>query len=272
MRQRGLREVKEREDVRAKRAFQLAGCDLFDSILLMLFVHCERRTKAPLVDFSLFRRSAFLTGNIAGLLSYGALFGLFFLMPFVFVRVYQDSIFSAGLRLSIVPVMLGLVAPLGGALYDRLGARLLTASGMLICVIGLALLFAVMNGTPASLSLVMLALAIFGVGQGLFISPNNSAIMAAAPPSLTGEAGGLLNVMRSLGISIGVAAASSLLAWRLAVLTGSGHNTLAAEGRHLLAAGHDVIILLGGCVAVAGALSLTRTSPRSSDKTATQLE
>jgi MFS family permease len=168
--------------------------------------------------------------------------------------------------------MLGLVAPLGGALYDRLGARLLTASGMLICVIGLALLFAVMNGTPASLSLVMLALAIFGVGQGLFISPNNSAIMAAAPASLTGEAGGLLNVMRSLGISIGVAAASSLLAWRLAVLTGSGHNTLAAEGRHLLAAGHDVIILLGGCVTVAGALSLTRTSPRSSRKTATQLE
>jgi MFS family permease len=193
-------------------------------------------------------------------------------MPFVFVRVYQDSIFSAGLRLSIVPVMLGLVAPLGGALYDRLGARLLTASGMLICVIGLALLFAVMNGTPASLALVMLALAIFGVGQGLFISPNNSAIMTAAPASLTGEAGGLLNVMRSLGISIGVAAASSLLAWRLAVLTGSGHNTLAAEGRHLLAAGHDVIILLGGCVTVAGALSLTRTSPRSSRKTATQLE
>jgi MFS family permease len=220
----------------------------------------------------LFRQSAFLTGNIAGLLSYAALFGLFFLMPFVFVRVYQDSIFSAGLRLSIVPVMLGLVAPVGGALYDRLGARLLTASGMLICVIGLALLFAVMNGTPASLSLVMLALAIFGVGQGLFISPNNSAIMAAAPASLTGEAGGLLNVMRSLGISIGVAAASSLLAWRLAVLTGSGHNTLAAEGRHLLAAGHDVIILLGGCVTVAGALSLTRTSPRSSRKTATQLE
>jgi hypothetical protein len=88
--------------------------------------------------------------------------------------------------------------------------------------------------------------------------------MAAAPVSLTGEAGGLLNVMRSLGISVGVAAASSLLAWRLAVLTGSGHNTLAAEGRHLLAAGHDVIILLGSFVAAAAALSLTRIVPRSS--------
>lgn len=241
-------------------------------ILLTLFVRCERSAEAPLIDFMLFRARAFLSGNIAGLLSYAALFGLFFLMPFVFVRVYRDSIFVAGLRLSIVPVMLGLVAPLGGALYDRLGARLLTASGMLICVTGLALLFMVMDGTHASLFPVMLALAIFGIGQGLFISPNNSAIMAAAPDSLTGEAGGLLNVMRSLGISVGVAAASSLLAWRLAVLTGSGYNTLAAQGRHLLAAGRDVIVLLGSFVAAAGALSLTRTSPPPSRAPTMQLE
>ena len=93
--------------------------------------------------------------------------------------------------------MIGVVAPVGGVLYDRLGARLLTASGMLICVVALALLCAVwmVRGQPA---LVMLALALFGVGQGLFISPNNSAIVAAAPASLTGEAGGLLNVTRSL--------------------------------------------------------------------------
>jgi len=109
----------------------LIGCALLALILLTLFVRCERRAETPLIDLALFRRGAFLTGNVAGLLSYAALFGLFFLMPFMFVRVYQESIFSAGLRLSIVPVMLGLVAPVGGALYDRLGARLLTASGML---------------------------------------------------------------------------------------------------------------------------------------------
>ena len=117
--------------------------------------------------------------------------------------------------------------------------------GMLICIAALALLFAALDGAPRSLPLVMLALALFGIGQGLFISPNNSAIIAAAPASLTGEAGGLLNVMRSCGISIGVAAASSLLAWRLAVLTGSGHNTLHAAAQELLSASRDVIILLG---------------------------
>ena len=104
----------------------------------------------------------------------------------------------------------------------------------------------------------MLALAIFGIGQGLFISPNNSAIVAAAPAQLTGEAGGLLNVTRSCGISVGIAAASSLLAWRLAALTGSGHNTLHADAHQLLSAGHDVIVLLGGFAAIAGLASLAQ--------------
>jgi MFS family permease len=242
----------------------LLGCALLAVILLTLFVRAEQRADAPLIDLTLFRQSAFSAGNVAGLMGYAALFGLFFLMPFIFVRAYRDSTLAAGLRLSIVPVMLGVVAPIAGALYDRLGARLLTVSGMLICVVALALLFAALDGAPASLPLVMLALAIFGIGQGLFISPNNSAVVAAAPAALTGEAGGLLNVMRSCGISIGVAAASSLLAWRLALRTGSGHNTLHAEAQQLLAAGRDVTVLLASFAAMAGVISFARLPSRRS--------
>ena len=245
----------------------LLGCALLAAILLALFIHVERHADAPLIDLKLFRAGAFAAGNGAGLMSYAALFGLFFVMPFIFVRVYQDSILSAGLRLSIVPVMLGVIAPIGGALYDRLGARVLTVSGMLICVAALILLCVVLDGTPQGMPVVMLALAIFGIGQGVFISPNNSAIMAAAPAALTGEAGGLLNVTRSLGISIGIAAASSLLAWRLAVLTGSGHNTLHAEAIHLVSAGRDVILLLGGFAAIAGAISLAASPSQQSPGT-----
>jgi hypothetical protein len=107
---------------------------------------------------------------------------------------------------------------------------------------------------------VLLALALFGVGQGLFISPNNSALMATAPARLTGEAGGLLIVMRSLGISMGIAAAAALLSWRLAVLTGAGPSTLRAQAHHLTSAGGDVVLLLAGFAAVAAAISLVRTT------------
>jgi MFS family permease len=239
------------------------GCALLAVILLTLFVRCEQRAAFPLIDLTLFRQGTFTAGNVAGVLAYAALFGLFFLLPFIFVRAYHDSAFAAGLRLTIVPVMLGVVAPLGGALSDRLGPRLLTVAGMLVCVAALALLFAVLDGAPTSLPAVMLALAIFGIGQGLFISPNNSAIVAAAPAALTGEAGGLLNVTRSCGISIGIAAASSLLAWRIAVLTGSGYNTLHAAAHQLLSAGREVLILLGAFAAIAALMSLPRAGSRS---------
>jgi len=68
--------------------------------------------------------------------------------------------------------------------------------------------------------------------------------------------------MRSCGISVGVAAASSLLAWRLAVRTGSGHDTLQAETHHLLAAGRDVVVLIGSFAAMAGVISLARLPSR----------
>jgi EmrB/QacA subfamily drug resistance transporter len=88
------------------------GCALAAPILLMLFVRSEQRAQDPLIDLALFRKRAFSAGNVAGFMCYAALFGLFFLMPFVLVRAYGDSTFTAGLRLTVLPVMLGAVAPL----------------------------------------------------------------------------------------------------------------------------------------------------------------
>ena len=233
------------------------GGVLIGIVLLLLFVRTERLASTPLLDLVLFRSGAFATGNAANLLAYAMLFGVFFLMPFIFIRVYQDSALAAGLRLSIVPVMLGLTAPFSGALSDHLGARFLSASGMLICVAALALLYGSLDGTAASLPAVMLALAVVGVGQGMFASPNSNSIMAAAPAHLTGEAGSLMNVMRACGMSIGIAAATALLSWRLEVLTGKGDSTIGVA-KSLLVAGGDVTLLLAGFAAAAGLISLAR--------------
>jgi EmrB/QacA subfamily drug resistance transporter len=232
-------------------------------VLLALFVHAERRVVAPLVNLTLFRSAAFAAGSAAGLMSYAMLFGLFFLMPFLFMRLYQDSALTAGLRLAIVPVVLGLIAPFSGALSDRFGPRLLTVSGMAVCVAALALLYAAVDGTVPSFPFVMLALAGVGLGQGLFGSPNNNSIMAAAPSRVTGAAGGLMNIVRFCGMSIGVAAASALLSWRLKALTGHG-STVGVTPDVLARAGCDVILLIAGFAAVAAAILLARVEPRAS--------
>jgi len=104
--------------------------------------------------------------------------------------------------------------------------------------------------------LVTLALALFGIGQGLFTAPNNSAIMAGVPQGETGEAGGLLNLMRSLGTSTGIATAAAVLSWQLATLPGHSLGTLHAPRSDLIAASHAVIAVFAGFALVAGAASL----------------
>jgi EmrB/QacA subfamily drug resistance transporter len=238
------------------------ACAVAAIVLLVLFVRAERGAGTPLIDFSLFRQRAFLTGNLANFLSYTMLFGVFFLIPFLLVRVYQESALVAGLRLSVVPMMLGLLAPVGGALYDRFGAQVVTASGMMVCVAGLAVLHVFLDGRADGMPMVMLGLVLFGIGQGLFISPNSSAIMATAPEDLTGEAGSLLNVVRYLGISTGIAGASTLLTLSIAAETGVRGSTVNASASVLVTAADNVIIMLGALGVVAAALSLLRTVPR----------
>src|SRR5258706_2583718 len=183
------------------------------------------------------------------------LFGMLFLMAFVFVRGYRESALASGLRLAIIPVALGLVAPLSGALYDRLGPRILTVSGMATCLAAYALLLIALGPAHGDMLLLMLGLAVFGIGQGLFTAPNNSTIMGAAPENFTGEVGGVLNLMRAFGMSIGIAAGSALLSWRLEGLTGVGHSTVAVAPADLLTAARCAILFFAGSAAVALLLS-----------------
>ncbi len=92
----------------------------------------------------------------------------------------------------------------------------------------------------------MAALALFGAGMGLFASPNNNAIMAAAPGQMTGAVGGVINVIRSIGMMTGIAAASALLSSRLAGLSNGAVSTISAEPANLVAASRTVLLMLAG--------------------------
>jgi EmrB/QacA subfamily drug resistance transporter len=245
------------------RSPSLIGPLLVGLLLLTGFVRREQRTRSPLIDLSLFRNAVFVAGNVAGLLSYATLFGAFFVLPFVLEQAYGGSSFTAGLRLSVIPVALGLVAPLSGALYDRLGARFLTVSGMLAALVGLlAVSFALGDGR---LILATTALALFGIGQGLFTAPNNSAIMASAAAGQSGQAGGVLFVMRSLGMSLGISLASVILAWRLPVLPGRPQATIGIPALLLVHGAVASFIVLAALAGVAALLCFVRAERRAAD-------
>jgi MFS family permease len=184
---------------------------------------------------------------------------MFFLMSFALEHGHGDSPEVAGFRLAVIPVALGVVAPFSGALSDRLGARWLRAAGMAVCVVALLILGIVESDPSGNREVEIAAFALFGAGLGAFIAPTNHAALEAAPASLSGEAGSMLNLMRVLGSSLGVAAASSTLAWRLETVTGSHDSWIPFAGRPLLSAVESSLAMLVILAVLAGAVSLITT-------------
>jgi len=84
-------------------------------VLIFLFVRQEGKARSPLIDLALLKGPAFLGGALACALSYAMLYGMFFLASFALVRGYEDSPVVAGLKLAIVPVSIGVAAPIAGA-------------------------------------------------------------------------------------------------------------------------------------------------------------
>jgi EmrB/QacA subfamily drug resistance transporter len=239
----------------------LVACAVAGSILLGLFIWREAKTPAPLIDLRLFESAVFSAGCVGVLVSYAMLYGMFFAMSFALIRGYHDPAFAAGLRLTVVPVALGLVAPFGGAWADK-HPRLVMVGGMTLCLASALALTALLTGTPASLNGVMAALAAYGVGLGLYIAPNNNATIGAAPPDKSGVAGGLLNLLRVFGTGVGVAAASTALGWGLENATGAGARTTNASEAELLSAVGSVLFMLAGFGAIGAVAALVRSNPK----------
>ncbi|HEV7943667.1 MAG TPA: MFS transporter [Solirubrobacteraceae bacterium] len=203
----------------------------------------ERRWSGLL---SLLRTPAIAFGAGGGLISYLVMFGALFVVPY-YLLAAGISPSASGLQLAVMPIALGIVAPLAGRLADRIGARPLTVGGLLLAAVGLAVI-ALMHGLPARLA----GLAVTGAGLGAFTPVNNAAVMAAGPRERAGVLGGLVNMTRTLGAILGVALAS------LVYESAAGHSSLAKSSVSAATSAHGLtltLLLLSG-LAAAGALAL----------------
>jgi EmrB/QacA subfamily drug resistance transporter len=167
----------------------------------LAFVGWERRARSPMLDLSLFSRPAFSAGIASGLLSYLVLFGTLFVVPFALERGQGLSAAQVGLELTVMPVALGMVAPLAGRCVDRFGARPLTVAGMALT----AIMLGVLGLTHPSHVSFVVELGLVGIGLGLFTPANNAAIMGASPKESSGMASGVLNMTRGTGTAMGLA-------------------------------------------------------------------
>ena len=221
----------------------LLACLAVGVVCALSFIRRERRVAVPLIDLTIVRRPALAVGLSSGLVSYLALFGILFAVPY-YLSAEHVSEAWIGLQLAVLPVAIGVTAPLAGRLVDRVGDSTLTAGGLLLAAAGM-LEIALRNGTAG----LLIGLALAGLGLGAFTPANNAGVMSASPPGHTGVVSGMLNMTRGLGTALGVALTGAMFT-AVAAVTGASmaRASAAAAGRGLTAAlgGLGVLALVTG--------------------------
>jgi EmrB/QacA subfamily drug resistance transporter len=180
------------------------------ALALVALYFVEQRAADPVIKFSLLNNRVFLSANLSLILSFLALFAVSFMLPFYLEELRHFDTLKAGLLLTPLPLTIAVVAPFSGQLSDRIGTRWLAAGGLAIACIGLV--FISQLNAQSSLWDIIWRLVFTGLGQALFQSPNNSALMGAAPRQLQGSAAGFLATGRVVGQSLSVALAGAIFA------------------------------------------------------------
>ena len=190
---------------------QIVGSLALGAILTAAFVAWELRTPAPMLPMRFFRDRAFAAANGASLLMYFGMFGSIFLLTQFLQTVQGHSPLAAGLRVLPWTAMPMLVAPIAGALSDRIGGRPLMAVGLALQAIGLGWLAAVSTPTVPYTQLVI-PFILSGTGMAMFFAPVANVVLSAVRPEEEGKASGTNNAIREVGGVFGVAVLASVFA------------------------------------------------------------
>ena len=161
---------------------------------------------APMLPIDLFRQPIFALSALTAVCSF-AVQGLSFVaLPFYFEDVLQRSQVETGFFMTPWPLVVAIMAPIGGRLSDRYPAGILGGLGLALLGVGMALL-AMLPATPGVANIVW-RMAICGLGFGFFQTPNMRALMSSAPPGRSGSASGIVATARLTGQTIGAALAA----------------------------------------------------------------
>jgi DHA2 family multidrug resistance protein-like MFS transporter len=173
----------------------------------VLLARHELPRVAPLIPFDLLRIRLFSLSVVTSICSFCAQMAALVALPFEIQRLGRSPA-ETGLLMTPWPLAVAFAAPIAGRLADRYSAGLLGGIGLAMMSLGIALIaFFPENGTSADL---MWRMALCGLGFGFFQSPNNRALLAYAPRSRSGAAGGMQSTARLLGQSLGAAGVAIL--------------------------------------------------------------
>ncbi|HKP18995.1 MAG TPA: MFS transporter [Gaiellaceae bacterium] len=176
---------------------------------LAAFIALEHFQRLPMLDLSLFRNRTFAGANATMMLVALSMFGVFFFVSLFVQGILRYSPVQAGA--SFLPMTLCIIffAPVAGKLSDRVGARWLMGGGMALVSVSLVL-FSLLDERSSWWNLFP-ALIVGGAGMAMAMTPTTAAAMSSVPVDKAGVGSAVLNSMRQVGGSLGVAIMGAIL-------------------------------------------------------------
>lgn len=173
------------------------------------FLVIEKKANPPLINLKLFHNLSFSLANLCALLNFMSQYILVTLTPSYLNRVLQYEQNEVGLLLTVFPLATLAVAPFAGSLSDHISPHFLSFTGAALCTLSLFSL----SKLPTAIGTVGIAwrLALFGLGTGIFQSPNMNVAMGSVPREHLGVASSILATVRNVGMVLGTALGGGIL-------------------------------------------------------------
>lgn len=179
------------------------------AVVLVAFVVVELLAKDPVIDVRLFTTYTFTVANLLMWVVVAVLFGALFLLPLFFENVQGNSALTAGEFLIIQGLATGVGMALAGVLYNRVGPRALTLTGLVFLIVGSYGLTQI-DLTTSGQSL-QIWLALRGLGLGMVNTPLQTLALSVVSNQAMAKASSLVTVTRQVAGAIGVAALTTYL-------------------------------------------------------------
>lgn len=229
---------------------------------VVVFLWWERRAKNPVLDLSLFKNRIYNFSVLSAMMQSLALFAVNFLIIFYLQGVLGYDALKAALLLIPLPIVTSIMAPVGGNIADRIGARIPATIGLLIQGVALVWFMQLTPTTPYWQ--IAVGLGLMGLGGGLFYPPNTSAAMNAAPKNRLGIASGTLATLRQAGmvtsfaLALAVAASSLPRDVMMQLFVGNNVTLGSAPMRAFVTGMHSAFLVSTVLVVIAAGISFVR--------------
>ncbi len=208
------------------------------------FVAWEMRAREPMLPMRLFRARDFSSANAAIFFLTASLVGAVFFIAQFLQTAQGYGPLEAGLRLLPLTTTLFLIAPIAGALINRVGERPLILGGLLLEAVGMGWIALIVAPHLACVEMVA-PLSLAGAGVSMAIPATQSAVIKSVAPEHIGKASGTFSTMRQLGGAFGVAILVAVFA-----TTGSYASAQAFTNGFASALAVSAVLSLSGAIAV----------------------